>query len=530
MKTIRVLFQMARADFLERTRRYSFLILSGLVVYLGYLCNSGQITLRLGAYRGVFNSAWVGSMMALVIVFFLGLFGFYLVNDSIKRDEQTRVGQIIATTPISRPMYTIGKWLSNFVLLSIMVFVLAIAAVFMQVLQHEAPVVEFGALLAPLVFVALPMMALVAAMAVLFESIPWLSGGLGNVVYFFLFLFVQITGLEYLSAEWASLDPTGIKFFMSEMTTAANNLFGDYQGDFTLNVGGTHQSLQVFDWEGVVWDAGLIAQRLIWIVVALGIAALAALFFNRFDPAKRKLPKEKEPFLSKFKLKKAIVSEIETCVIEQDMGTAQLTPLKNTGQRFRFFSTFRGELMLLLKGRPWWWWAIWGVLLVVQFTVQMDSLQEVVLPLAFVWPLLVWSDLGCRAARTQTESLVFCAPRPIARQLPAAWLAGLVFTATCGAGIAFRWFAAGNTAGLIAWTAAVVFIPSLALGLGTLSASNKVFEVVYVVLWYIGPMSRFQPLDFLGTTGENTPSVYLLIALGMMLAAVLGQLRRMKQT
>ena len=35
MKTLRVLYAIARADFLERTRRYSFLLMLGLVVWIG---------------------------------------------------------------------------------------------------------------------------------------------------------------------------------------------------------------------------------------------------------------------------------------------------------------------------------------------------------------------------------------------------------------------------------------------------------------------------------------------------------------
>ena len=61
MSTLRVLYHMARADFLERTRRYSFLVMLGLVLWLGYLVNIGQVTLRLDTYRGVFNSAWAGA-------------------------------------------------------------------------------------------------------------------------------------------------------------------------------------------------------------------------------------------------------------------------------------------------------------------------------------------------------------------------------------------------------------------------------------------------------------------------------------
>ena len=37
MKTLRILFHLVRADFLERIRRYSFLIVLALTIWAGYL-------------------------------------------------------------------------------------------------------------------------------------------------------------------------------------------------------------------------------------------------------------------------------------------------------------------------------------------------------------------------------------------------------------------------------------------------------------------------------------------------------------
>jgi hypothetical protein len=34
----------------------------------------------------------------------------YQVKNAIERDEQTGVGQIIATTPLSKPLYTAASW------------------------------------------------------------------------------------------------------------------------------------------------------------------------------------------------------------------------------------------------------------------------------------------------------------------------------------------------------------------------------------------------------------------------------------
>ena len=130
-------------------------------------------------------------MTVLVTNTFLGLFGFYLVNDCIERDIRTGVGQIIATTPVSRAAYLVGKWISNFVVLFVLVLILAAAAAVMVLLKREAAL-DLGALLMPFLAVALPYMALIAALAVVFETVPWLRGAVGNVIYFFLWIFSLI--------------------------------------------------------------------------------------------------------------------------------------------------------------------------------------------------------------------------------------------------------------------------------------------------------------------------------------------------
>ena len=76
MNSLHILYQMARADFLERVRRYSFLVTLAFAVYLGYSAYSGQVVLRLGDYRGVYNTAWLSALMTLVTTTFLSLVGF----------------------------------------------------------------------------------------------------------------------------------------------------------------------------------------------------------------------------------------------------------------------------------------------------------------------------------------------------------------------------------------------------------------------------------------------------------------------
>jgi hypothetical protein len=519
------LYQLIRADFLERARRYSFLVTLGLVLYLGYTVNAGQILLRLEQYRGVLNSAWVGSLMALTVNFFLGWFGFYLIKNAIARDYDTGVGQIMATTPLSRPLYTLGKWLSNFAVLLVMVVILALAGIAMQLIAREVPQFDLWALLAPLLFVALPMMALVAALAVLFETIAWLRGGFGNVVYFFIFPMLLVATMT-LGKQVPALDVFGMQTFTASMRTVLIAVNPTYAGGATFGIvpAGT---LKTFVWPGLAWTGAIIWPRLLIVGASAGLALLSAIFFDRFDPSR-------ELRLGGPKARRAEpVEALEPSGLPTGAPAGSLSPLTHTAPPNAvtlFIRTLGSELRLMFKGVPWWWAVIALILIGGGLFSPVALTRQVWLPLAWLWPLLLWSALGSREARWQTGQMIFSAAAPLRRQLPALWVAGVSVTALTGLGAALRLVLAGQWAALLAWAAAVVFIPALALALGTWTNSNKAFEVIYLVLWYSGPLNGLTALDFMGARdaalGAHLPLFYLAAAAVLLMVAVAGRRRQ----
>jgi hypothetical protein len=99
-----------------------------------------------------------------------------------------------------------------------------------------------------------------------------------------------------------------------------------------------------------------------------------------------------------------------------------------------------------------------------------------------------------------------------------------------GSGFGVHRLLAGQWDGLVAWAAGALFIPSLALALGTWSGSNRLFEMVYMFLWYVGPMNQVSALDYMGITSQAVAGgvwrVYLLAA-GLLLGlAALGRWRQ----
>lgn len=537
MTTWRTLYHLTRADFLERARRYSFLITIGLTIYLAYLSlpplEASYLTFGMGNCRGVYNSAWVGSAVAALCSTALTLPGFYLVKNTIGRDRDTGVGQIIATTPLSKWIYTLGKMFSNCVFLTVMVGVIMMAAIVMQLVRAEVLRIELWPFFAPFLFTTLPMMALIAALAVLFETIGWLRGGAGNVVYFFLYVTLLVSSIvPALDGSGASEykvfnDPMGVTAIVSGMTSAAREQYPDYDGSFSIGEAPVEGPIETFVWNGVRWTPKIIMGRLPWMGVAMGLVFIASSFFHRFDPARERW--------RRMQSKRVVPAEVKAPSPPTMTPTStHLTPLerqKAHGMSL-FGRTLLAELRLTLKGLPWWWYVVAMGLIVASLFTPIDVARQHLLPLAWIWPILLWSALGNRELRHRTNQLVFSAAHPLPRQLPATWLAGLTIALIMGSGLAMRLVLGGHWDVLFAWSVGAAFIPSLALALGIWSGSSKLFEVVYVVLWYAGPMNRVPFLDYMGVTGEiiatGVPLYYLGLVVLLLGLAVVGRWRQIQ--
>jgi hypothetical protein len=517
-----IVYHLARADFLERARRYSFLLTLGFALYLGYAAATGKINIYLDNYRGIYTSAWVGTLMVMIINCFLTLAGFYIVKNSIERDRQTHVGQILAATPLRRITYVFGKAASNFAVLMSMVLILALSAVAMQLFHREDPHLDLWALLSPFLFLAPPAMAMVSALAVLFESIPWLSGGLGNVVYFFLWNFGFVAALQ---SKRGWMDWIGFYQIIQSLQVAARATIPGYKNDFQFGFEIAHpRILQSLHWGGVTWTPEFIAQRLLWFAAALLLTLLAALFFNRFDPSRAKAPREVR--------KPAPATADETKAAPLAASPIHLTPLAKTASSFCFGAVLTAELRLMLKGQKWWWYAVAAGLIIAGAAVPSADARGKLLAVAWIWPILLWSSMGVRESRDRTSQLLFSTPHPLVRQLPAVWLAGVIVALLTGSGFALRLLATGNIRGLAAWLIGALFIPSLALSLGVWSGSSKPFEVLYTILWYIGPLHSIPQFDFMAsapiTRSTQYPSIYLLLSCALAFAALIGRKRQLQ--
>src|SRR5664279_4353814 len=137
MPQLNTIWKIALADHRERTRRYPFWVVMVGCAWMAYMIYLDKAQVTLGENYGYFNSAWSTGVVVITANTVLTLFGFFVVKNTIERDEQTRVGMLLAATPISNAEYLLGKLVSNFLTLASFAVVFILSIPMLQ--RHRGP-------------------------------------------------------------------------------------------------------------------------------------------------------------------------------------------------------------------------------------------------------------------------------------------------------------------------------------------------------------------------------------------------------
>jgi hypothetical protein len=527
--TPRVLGALAVADFRERVRRPAYAVVLLAAVGLGYLAapaTSAHWTIvNTGAFRGTYNSAYIGTVTALAGALWLSAGGFYVVRTAIARDERTGVGQLLAATPVRTSGYLVGKYLSNLMVLGSMAAALAGTAVVMQLARGESRAIDPVALLLPFAVFTLPVLALTATAAVLFETIPVLRTGFGNVIWFFVSMGTLIAG----QSAGAPLGGLGVHVFAESMRDALAAQ-GIQVTEISLGLMYLDVPPRAIEWSGVDLTAGFVGERLLVLLVATVAAAVPAIWFGRFDPARRVAAvgavagvavREAEQGAPAAHAPAGVaVREAEQgppAAAIARAGPSMAYPRLQTMPRrgAAFGRLLAGELRILTQGVSWWWWLGAAALVVAGAAAPVRAAGPLLIA-AWIWPVLIWSRLGAQAREHGVEALLGACSSPLRRTL-AQWVAGVALTALVGAGPGLRMALDGNVAG---WLAGVAFIPALALALGVLSRTHRLFQALYPPLWY-AVVNDIAGLDFMGALAGGPPPALVAAAATLLLAAAL---------
>ncbi|HYU25609.1 MAG TPA: hypothetical protein VEO74_10430, partial [Thermoanaerobaculia bacterium] len=277
----------ALADARIRFRRTSTVVIFLLLSAIAYVWvpdpSTGRALMRIDGRRAVYNSAAIAMATALLGTLFIGLAGFYVVSNAVRRDAQSRVGAIIAATPLRSGEYIAGKFLGNVLFLATFFGGFMLVSMAMVLVRGEAPL-EPWTFVKQYLLLAPPPILFVSALAILFECVPWLSGRFGDVAYFFLFMMSMALATAAVGVggmTWAAyLDPSGMAAVIGQ------NIAMLHTKSIAIGAGPFDPHKPPFLYPGLSLGHGFLAQRLVSMLVPLPLLLLARASFHRFDPVR----------------------------------------------------------------------------------------------------------------------------------------------------------------------------------------------------------------------------------------------------
>ena len=497
------------ADFRIRVRRPSTAVIFLLLCITAYLWipdpSTGRALLQMNEQRALYNSPALAMATASLCALLLGLVGYYLVSNSIGRDTRTRTGFVIASTTVRNYEYLAGIFLGNVVFLTVVVFGFMLSCIIMQLVRGEAPI-QFLSFLWHYGIIVPPMIVFVAAISVLFESVRWLSGRFGDLIYFFVWLFVlAVVGVSAEKAtgqNWTGYFDTFSFAFMLEQVKEITH-------SDAISIGSSSYNMKKppFVFPGLSLSQHWIVPRIVSTLYPLFLLIPAWLVFNRFNPLKVKS--------SQLASRRSILAKLNTWIrpLTVPLFSAARFPL-----RPGLLNAVTSEVLLTLQLHPL-TVILWLAFLLFSLVSGMQALQQSVLPPLFVAVAMILADLATRERRAGTtsmlESMPFLKKHFILWKMATAFVLVLLFNV-----LPFVRLMLHDPSAALSLVIGSLFLASSAIALGVASGNPKTFMVSFLMFLYVvmNDSGKSPGLDFAGWFGIATPDVqgiYFLLSLGM---------------
>lgn len=499
------LYPIIKADYLQRSRSYAFLITLAVTIYAAWSFvpppEANYTTLTMFGYKGVYNSAWVGHVTALMSTLVLSLCGFFLVIGGIKKDIDTEVGLIIATTPISNFGYLLSKLFSNFLILVTISGLAFLVGILMFFVRSSGYPFHIGDFVLPYLFMVLPAMFLVSGLAILAEVFLGRKSVLQYLIFFVLFGALMSNVNRNTKSPIATVtDALGIRTVFNSVKDKVNNEFNENIEKVSLGyVIHKNRTFKTFVWEGVSWEGLFLFSRALWISLMVGLVYLSSFFFHRFD-FKQAVKKEKKKAQEDF-LKDAPVPY-------SGFQKSALPPITPAYGIIPFIKT---ELLLMVRKDSKWLWALNLGLWVATLFVPLSFAFTFLLPVLLFLQVSRISELTTKEKTNRVHYFSYASYKPLQRMLPAQIIAAFCLLLALALPVIVRLLLASNLMAMVQVINGSMLIVLLSVCLGILSGSKKLFEILFFALTYI-VFQGIPQVHYLGAMAfENYGGMMLII-------------------
>ncbi len=507
------IFSIIKYDYLQRTRSYTFLITLCVSIAISYTFipspNANYSTIRVAGYIGYYNAAWFGYVTTVMSCTFLCLIGFYLVNGSIKKDLDTKIGQIIASSRIQNFQYLLSKTCSNFLILVTILTVLFLMNILLFFAYNDGYSFEFIPFIKPYALITIPALFFISVLATIFEVFLYKSSVVQNIGFFFLFsmLMMPTNGKQ----ENFSFDILGTQIVMHQTEKQVREITNGDKIE-ALSVGyviGNVSKAKKFQFTGVTFPNSFIFSRCILILISVLLLYISAIFFHRFSiKIAQNTSQKKRITIEKLKIK--------------DINISKLAKLN---VNFSIFPLIKTELLLLIRKGNKWLWLLNGIGMLLLAIVPLEIAHQIVLPILWFLQVNRLSELTTKEITNKVHYFSFSSFNPIRRLLTSQIIACIVLITLLAMPLIFRFVFTGNILPIISILQGGFFITLLAAFLGITTKGKKLFEVLFFMITYAN-VHKLPFTDYFGAINNSISYTFTLFVLVTTLALSVLSIRR----
>ncbi|WMW79291.1 hypothetical protein RF679_11595 [Undibacterium cyanobacteriorum] len=275
-----------------RARRWTTLFALFLMVMISWNIisdpASGVSMMVINHRRTLYTSSALALGSACLFGIIMLFAGFYLLRGRVAEDVRTGIGSLIGSSPIPNSVFLVSRWIAGVAYFMLLAYTGMFTVMVLQLVRGE-PGLELWPYLQTYTLVYLPLACYVTGIAILFDSVPWLMGKLGDFLYFILWV-AQMSLLTKI------IHPSGLAgellfvFDFTGLMTAILNI-QSYTSTSNFSLGGSSFDPALEPWRlpSNLWTLKLALLRVGSALTALLPFWIGVRTFHRYSSDKIKL-------------------------------------------------------------------------------------------------------------------------------------------------------------------------------------------------------------------------------------------------
>ena len=459
----------AKYDFLERTRKFSFIAITALAVLGGFAAvpnpniSFTSFIVEPEHFRQLSDPTWIPMAAAFCTSIFLPFIGVMYCKNSLIYDKKTGILSLIQTSSCSRISYCMGKFLSDLGILLCILAAVTASSFVMVIIKFPHDRLSFYSFLTPFLAV-LPGLVFCASISVLIESVALRFGQIGNVMGTILFyIFYNVTLVLSLCGNKNRLakifDFLGFSSLKESVDFVVLPKIGHTADLSILSSQKPFQNspdLPRLVFAGLVPSNDFLMDKILLCCISLLLVIIASLIVPEYEKC--------TAIQKKYAGEKQIYNDINTEHVSTGISV---------------------EYKMMLRGQSKIWWVCLAVLWLSAISAPLAAAQNILWPLLFGWSFMVFSKMGCREYIFNIEDNLRSMNGAFTRQCILNFGVGILFAIGITFPILIRMMIAREFSGICAGIVFCMFMPALALFLGEFTKSSRPFEIVSLTICYL---------------------------------------------